>query len=212
MNGHWKNVYVRIGLLMKKDKMKLQNRGLTSQEKTEVKVFLLGNPIVQVKKSAIKADENGTAIENAKKWAKNHSQEIIRSDIGKVVFASSGVRNSLSHKFSQRKLDAVQAIPSAIKLGKVVSISDDFDGKPIKNIILVAPVQIGDNEKCFLCIRLVKNVGNDSRLHIHEVFDTDGLKNTAIPFQTPGTDLTARPQRGIAIYINILRDILDVKS
>ena len=38
------------------------------------------------------------------------------------------------------------------------------------------------------------------------------LLNTAIPFQTPGTDLTARPQRGIAIYLNILRDILDVKG
>jgi len=185
---------------------------VSSKEKTEVKAFLLGNPIVQVKEGAIKADENGTAIENAKKWTKNHAQEIIRSDIGKVVFDCGGVRNSLSHKFGQRKLDAVQAIPAAIKLGKVVSISDDFDGKPIKNIILIAPIQIGDNERNFLCIRLVKNIGNDNRLHIHEVFDTDDLKNTAIPFQTPGTDLTARPQRGIAIYLNILRNILDVNS
>jgi hypothetical protein len=39
-----------------------------------------------------------------------------------------------------------------------------------------------------------------------------GLKNTAIPFQTPGTDITVSPQRGIAIYINILQDILAVKG
>jgi hypothetical protein len=202
---------IRLGLPVKKVEMKLENKVLTAKEKTEVKAFLLGNPIIQVKEGAIKADENGTAIENAKSWAKKHSQEIIRTDIGKVVFNSGGVRNSLSHKFGQRKLDAVQAIPAAIKLGKIASISDDFDGKPIKNIILVAPIQIGGNERSFLCIRLVKNVGNDNRLHIHEVFDTGDLKNTAIPFQTPGTDLTARPQRGIAIYLNILRDILDVK-
>ena len=109
-------------------------------------------------------------------------------------------------------MDAVQAIPAVIKDGKVVSILDDFDGKPRKNVILVAPIQIGNNEKSFLCIRLVKNTGNDNRLYIHEIFDTGDLKNTAIPFQTPGTDLTARPQRGIAIYLNILRDILDVKE
>jgi len=192
--------------------MKLQNKVLTTKEKIEVKAFLFGPPIIQVKERAIKADKNGTAIENAQKWAKNNAQVIIRSDIGKVVFDSGGVRNSLSHKFSQRKLDAVQAIPTAIKAGKVVSISDDFDGKPKKNIILVAPIQIGNNEKGFLCIRLVKNIGNDNRLHIHEVFDVGDLKNTAIPFQTPGADLAARPQRGIAIYLNILRDILDVNG
>jgi len=191
--------------------MKIKSKVLTAKEKAEVKVFLLGAPVIQVKEGAIKANENGTAIENAKRWAKNHTQEIIRSDIGKVVFDSGGVRNSLSHKFGQRKLDAVQAIPVAIKTGKIVSVSDDFEGKPIKNIILAAPIQIG-NERSFLCIRLVKNIGNDNRLHIHEVFDIDDLKNTAIPFQTPGTELTARPQRGIALYLNILRDILDVKG
>ena len=192
--------------------MNLQNKKLTVPEKIEVKSFLLGTLIIQVKKEALKADEDGTAIENAKKWAKIHSEEILRQDIGKVVFNSRGVRNSLSHKFGQRKLDAVLAIPASIKIGKVVSITDDFDGKPIKNIILAAPIQIGNNERSFLCIRLVKNVGNDNRLHIHEVFDMNDLKNTAIPFQTPGTDLTVRPQRGIAIYLNILRDILDVKK
>jgi len=106
----------------------------------------------------------------------------------------------------------VQAIPKVIKIGMVVSVSDDFDGKPIKNVILAAPIKIGDNERAFLCIRLVKNIGSDNRLHVHEVFGVEDIKNTATPFQTPGTDLTARPQRGIAIYINLLRDILDVKG
>jgi len=194
------------------ENVKFEDRVLTAAEKSDVKDFLLGDPIIQVKEGIIKADECGTAIENARKWVKTHSEDVIRSDIGKVVFDSGAVRNSLSHKFGQRKLDAVQAILTAIKTGKVVSISDDFDGKPIKNIILVAPIKIGHAEKSFLCIRLVKNIGNYNRLYIHEVFSMNDLKNTAIPFQTPGTDLTARPQRGIAIYINILRDILGVKG
>jgi hypothetical protein len=155
--------------------------------------------------------KRGTVIENAKKWAKNHTQDILREDIGKVVFDVGGVRDSLSHKFGKRKLDAVQAIPAAIKRGKVVRISDDYEGKPIKNVILIAPIQI-DTDKSFLCVRLIKNIGNDNRLHIHEVFDIMDIKNTAIPFQTPGTDITVSPQRGIAMYINILQDILAVKG
>jgi hypothetical protein len=43
----------------------------------------LGNPIISVKTGIIKADENGTAIQNAQKWAKDHAQEILRPDIGK---------------------------------------------------------------------------------------------------------------------------------
>jgi hypothetical protein len=189
----------------------LQSKQLTRAEKTNIRSFLLGDPILIVQSGIIKADESGTAIGNAKNWAKAHAQEIIRPDIGKVVFDEGGVRDSLSHKFGQRKLDAVTAIPAAIEKGKIVNISDDFEGKPIKNIILIAPIQIGA-EKSFLCVRLVKNIGHDNRLRIHEVFDLGDIKNTAIPFQTPGADLTARPQRGIAIYINILRDILDVKG
>jgi hypothetical protein len=64
--------------------------------------------------------------------------------------------------------------------------------------------------KRFSVLILVK--GNDNRLRVHEVFDLGDIKNTAIPFQTPGADLTARPQRGIAIYLNILRDILNVNE
>jgi hypothetical protein len=188
----------------------VQNKHLPDIEKREVKQFLLGEPVSKVQSGVIKADKGRTVIQNARKWAENHAQEIERQDIGKVVFDAGGVKDSLSHKFSQKKLDAIQSVPSAIEYGKLIQISDDFDGKPIKNVILVAPIQIND-EKNFLCIRLVKNIGNNNRLHIHEVFNQEDLKNTAIPFQTPGADLTARPQRGIAIYLNILRDILSVK-
>jgi hypothetical protein len=189
----------------------LKNKYLTMAEKTKIRSFLLGEPIITVQSEIIKADESGTAIENARNWAKAHSQEIIRPDIGKVVFDEGGIRDSLSHKFGQKKLDAVQAIPAAIEKGEIVSFADDFMGKPIKIVILIAPIRIG-TEKSFLVVRLVKNIGHDNRLRIHEAFDLEAIKNTAIPFQTPGADLTVRPQRGIAIYINILRDILDVKE
>jgi hypothetical protein len=189
----------------------LQEKRLTDEEKAEVKEFLLGMPVITVLSGLIRADETGRAIKNAIRWANAHTQEITRQDIGVVIFDAGGVRDSLSHKFGQRKLDAIQAIPKSLEMGKVINISNDFDGKPIKNVILVAPIQI-DNDKNFLCIRLVRNIGSDNRLHVHEVFDMENIKNTAVPFQTPGVDLTTHPQRGIAIYLNILRDIFNVKG
>ena len=39
--------------------MKIQNKVLTAKEKIEVKAFLLGDSIIQVKEEAIKADKTG---------------------------------------------------------------------------------------------------------------------------------------------------------
>jgi hypothetical protein len=191
--------------------VEIKEKTLTIAEKLMIKKFLFGDPIIIVKSGGIKADTSASAIENAINWAKVHAEEIIREDIGMVVFNEKGVKNSLSHKFGQRKLDAIQAIPCAIKQGKIARISNDLDGKPVKNIFIVAPIQI-DAARSFLFVRLVKNIGDDNRLHVHEVFDLDDTKNTAIPFQTPGTDQTASPQRGIAIYLNILQDIIFVNT
>ena len=190
--------------------MIIKNKKLTNEEKVIIKDFLLGDFVIYVKEGAIKANKNNLAIENAKIWVRKHSRIITRPDIGKVIFNANGVKNSLSHKFGQRKLDAVQAIPVGIEKGKIISISDDLNGKPIKNIILAVPIKIGKNERSILCIRLVKNIGDDNRFYVHEVFDIADIKNRAIPFQTPGTKLTVSPQRGIAIYLNLLQEILDV--
>jgi hypothetical protein len=75
----------------------------------------------------------------------------------------------------------------------------------------MAPVQIA-SEKVVLAIRLVKNIGDDNRFYIHEVLDLPGEKNKDNTLQTLGTDLTARPQGGIALYKNILHEILSVKE
>jgi len=190
--------------------MKVENKKLTKIEKFNVRAYLLEGTAIHVKEGVIKANKYGSAIENAKKWAKEHSQIIIRPDIGIVIFNENGVKNSLSHKFGQRKLDAIQAIPTCIKTGKIIDISDDLNGRPIKNIILTSAIKIGRNERSFLCVRLIKNIGDNNRLYIHEVFNVGDIKNRAIPFQTPGANNMVSPQRGIALYLNLLRDILFV--
>jgi hypothetical protein len=188
-----------------------RNIKLTDAEKKAVQVFLSGDPAIRVRSGAIKADHEGTAIENARKWADLHKQTIIREDIGNVIFNGKGVKDSLSHGFGQRKLDAVQAIPEAIKLGKIVNVSTDFSGKPQKNIILMSPIQIG-GDKSILAVRLVKNIGDENRFYIHEVVDIPDTTKKGNTIRPPALDLTAHPQGGIALYLNLLQDIFDVKG
>ena len=186
------------------------NKELSDDEKKEVREFLSGNHIITVQSGIIKADHEGTAIENACKWAELHKQIIIRKDIGNIIFNKKGVKNSLSHGFGQRKLDAIQAVPKVIKSGKIVKISNDHYGKPQQNVIIMAPIVVG-NIKSILAIRLVKNVGDDTRFYIHEVIEiTEENKkgNTTRPL---ALDLTVSPQGGTALYINILQDIWNVK-
>ena len=182
----------------------------SAAKQKELRDFLLGEPVSRIRSGRIRADKTGTAIQNAQRWGQAHAELIQRRDMEAVVFSGGTVRDSLSHRFGQKKLDAVQAIPEGIRKGKVISMSADFFGKPKMHIILAAPVHI-DDQRNILCMRLVKNIGDRIRFHVHEVFDMETIKNTAIPFQTPGTGLTACPRRGIAIYLTILRNILDVK-
>jgi CRISPR/Cas system-associated protein Cas5 (RAMP superfamily) len=183
---------------------------LTDDEKAEVREFLLGKPVIKVQTGIIKAEYEITAIENARKWAEINKQIIKRNDIGNVIFNGKSVKNSLSHGFGQRKLDAVQAIPEAIRSGKVVKISSDYNGKPQKNIIIMAPIQVGKN-KSILAVRLVKNIGDDTRFYIHEVVDIPEDNKKGNTIRPPALDLTANPQGGIALYISILLDIWNVK-
>ena len=187
------------------------NKELSDAEKVAVREYLSGAPVIEVRSGIIKADHTGTAIENARKWAELRKQNILREDIGNVIFNGRGVKDSLSHGFGQRKLDAVQAIPNVIKSGKIVKISSDYSGKPQKNIIIMAPIQI-DDEKSILAIRLVKNLGDESRFYIHEVVDIQNIEKKGNTIRPPAHDLTAHPQGGIALYLNILRDIYDVKG
>jgi hypothetical protein len=185
----------------------LQEKYLTDNEKKEVKAFLLGEPIIKLQSGVIKANHEGTAIKNARKWAELNKQIIFRGDIGNVIFNGKGVKDSLSHGFAQRKLDAIQAIPQAIKNGKIVKISPDNKGKPQKNIIILAPVQI-ENEISVIAIRLVKNISDEIRFYIHEVLDIK-KGNTIRP---SAHELTANPQGGTAPYLNILFDIWNVNE
>ena len=182
----------------------------TENEKKEIQFFLLGSPIIKVKSNVIRADQKGSAIKNARNWARLNEQNICRQDIGIVIFNESRVKDSLSHGFGQKKLDAIQAVPEVIKMGKIVEMSSDFYGKPKENIVIMAPIQI-EKEISILATRIVKNIGNSNRFYVHEVLDIPRLNKKGNTIRPSALDLTARPQGGTALYINILINIWDVK-
>ena len=191
--------------------MNLQKKVLSNKEKSEIKLFLLGAPVIQVKQGAIIADKYGTAIQNARKWANLNKEIIFRHDIGNIIFDERGVKDSLAHGFSQRKLDAVQAIPETIKSGKIVEVTPDNTGKPQINVIIMAPIQIGEN-RSILAVRLRKNPGDEHRFYIHEIVDLPEDNKKGNTIRPLAHDLTVNPQGGTALYINILQNILDVKE
>ena len=110
----------------------------------------------------------------------------------------------------QRKLDAIQTVPETIKSGKIVKISNDYDGKPKQNVIIMAPIMVC-KIKSILVIRLIKNVGDETRFYIHEVIEISEENKKDNTIRPSALDLTARPQGGTALYINILQDIWNVK-
>jgi len=180
------------------------------ESKELIKEYLLNNNGIILKTNVIKADHDGTAIENARKWAEQNKQIIFREDIGNVIFNVSGVKDSLSHGFGQKKLDAIPALPVVIKTGKIVCISSDFDGKPKKYIIIMAPI-IYENRKNILAVRLVKNVGDNNRFYVHEVIGMPDKNKKGNTIRPSALDLTAHPQGGTALYLNILQDIWNVQ-
>jgi hypothetical protein len=223
-NGHRKMVYVRLGLpvvgkgvqtrAMNISFDSLKEKKLTDKEKVEIHNFLQKGPIKTVKADFIKAENNKKAKEKTLEWIEKTGRKTIhREDIGEVIFDRAGVKTSFEHRIYQNKLDALPAIPDVIKKGKIIDISNDFDGKPIKNSLIIGPIQIGE-KPAILVIRLRMVKGHDNKFYVHDIFVADELvKNTG---NTIKAGSAGKPVGGssksIAHIKSILQDILIVKE
>jgi len=190
----------------------LQNKRLTLEEKIEIHNFFLQGPIKTVKAGFIKAESNKKAKEKALEWITMiGSKTIHRKDIGEIIFDRAGVKTSFEHRIYQNKLDALPAIPDVIEKGKIIDISNDFDGKPIKNTLIAGPIQIGDKPE-ILVVRLRMVKGHDNKFYVHDIFVNELIKNKG---NTIKADSTGNPvgesSKSIAYIKNILHSILNVK-
>jgi len=200
---------------MNSDKFELlKEKKLSNQEKIEIREFILRGPIKTVAEGFIKAESNKKAKEKALLWIEaTGNKTIYRNDIGEVVFDRAGVKTSFEHRIYQNKLDALPAITDTIEKGKIIDISRDFDGKPIKNTLIVAPILIGQRlEILIVRLRMVK--GHDNKLYVHDIFVMNELlknKGNTIKAGSTGNPV-GEPSKSIAHIKNILHDILTVKG
>ena len=192
----------------------MMKTSLTTEEKTEIRAFLLGAPIIQVKEGFIKEDNNKSAKEKSLEWIESTGSKIIqRKDIGDVVFDRAGVKASFEHRIYQNKLDSLPAIPETIEKGKIIDISNDFDGKPIKNTLIVAPIQIGRMLE-ILVVRLRMVKGHDNKFYIHDIFTSKELiKNTGNTVKAGSAgNPVGGSSKSIAHIKSLLLDIFTVKD
>jgi hypothetical protein len=192
----------------------LKEKRLTSKEKEEIYGFLTGEPIKILEAGFIKAENNKKAKEKTMEWIKATGDKTIRrEDIGEVIFDRAGVKTSFEHRIYQNKLDALPAIPDAIEKGRIIDISNDFDGKPIKNTLIAAPIQIGRKPE-ILVVRLRMVKGHNNKFYVHDIFVADRTaknKGNTVKAGSTGNPVGGS-SKSIARIKNILHDILAVKD
>jgi len=176
--------------------------------------FLLGDPVKKVMAGFIKAESNKKAKEKTLEWIETTGGKIInRDDIGEVVFDRAGVKTSFEHRIYQNKLDALPAIPDVIEKGVIIDISNDLDGKPIKNTLIAAPIQIGEQPK-ILVVRLRMAKGQKNKFYVHDIFIASKIlnnKGNTVKAGSAGKPV-GKPSKSIAHITTILHDILTVKG
>ena len=190
----------------------LKNKKLTLEEKIEIHNFFLECPIITVKAEFIKAESNKKAKEKTLEWiTMTGSKTIHREDIGEIVFDRAGVKTSFEHRIYQNKLDALPAIPDVIKKGKVIDISNDFAGKPIKNTLIAGPIQIGEKPE-ILVVRLRMVKGHNNKFYVHDIFVNELIKNKGNTIKAGSTgNPVGESSKSIAYVKNILHSIMNVK-
>jgi hypothetical protein len=175
-----------------------------------IRAFLLGPAVCTVSPGIIVGSDTAITRKAALAWAVTHHVVIQRSDIGDIEFSKTGVKNSLAHSFYPQKIDAIPAIPSVLEFGKIIDISPDFDGKPLTNIFLAAPIQIGTVSK-LLVVRIRKHDGGCNKFYVHDIYDVSGAKNMSDTFKPGGSAQAVGLSRSIAHVESILQIIFSVK-
>jgi hypothetical protein len=193
---------------------KIKKKRLTLKEKEDIFDFLVGEPIKTLEAGFIKAENNKKAKEKTLEWIVATGDKVIhREDIGEVIFDRAGVKTSFEHRIYQNKLDALPAIPDAMEKGMIIDISNDFDGKPIKNTLIAAPIEIGKKPE-ILVVRLRMAKGHNNKFYLHDIFIADTkAKNKGNTIKAGSTgNPVGGPSKSIAHIKSILHDILTVKG
>ena len=125
----------------------------------EIYKFLTNQPVSSIQSGQIKPDINGKLINGAVNWFRTwlsnngHNGVFHNEQLGDIVLSPRGIKNAMNHKPHPIDIQAIPALPEIMEKVKVLDVSRDDEGKPIKNIVAAAPILI-DGEKYYLVLRL----------------------------------------------------------
>ncbi|WP_367871875.1 hypothetical protein [Luteolibacter sp. Populi] len=186
-----------------------------------VREILNGAELASVEIDAIQARAGERASDAARRWlAENPQDQLARPGLGQVIFDERSIKDTLGHGFSGPKLNVLVAVPEVIGRGTLIDVSMDHGGKPIRNWILAAPVELG-GKRHLLFARLRSEVSDKAgtqgipRFYVHEVaieerlhqkIESDSLKTGAASAREVGRD------GGIELYLKLARRALGLKE
>lgn len=187
-------------------------RNFSSEQRKERKEKLLGAKVTTIVPNSIQKTQDKSARKIAEEWMKtNHPNgKVYKTEVGEVVIDSRSIKESLAHKYSQEKLDAITSLFDGFENETYLGGLKDFSNRENTwSHFFAYPVEY-NGEKGFVFCR-AKQDNNLNRLYVHEVFYDDKLKTDSL--QTAAVDdIVNRLHGGIGLYKSILIDALEYRG
>ena len=182
---------------------RLDIRSLNSEQRASTGGKLMSTTPVAVTKNTISKSGGVSAMTAARQWRGEHvgnSGITFSTEIGDVRIDSRSIKDSLSHGFSQKKLDAISSLP--VGFGKATYLGSMRDSTRVgDNHYFAYPIEYG-GERHYVFCRALQDT-NRNRFYVHEVFVAgqieSGTLQTAAPIERHG---------GSALYKAILSNVL----
>ena len=179
-------------------------------EKAFAKKHLEESEAIPVASGQIKATDEKSAIKFAAEWAEKHLP--VKLGDTEIVFDARSVKTTLSHKYSQAKLDALTSIPEGFKNAVFLGERKDFSRDRAFDSYYAYPIVYEGSRRIVFC-RAIKDP-NTNRLYLHEVFLEEKLKADSL--QTAAASVrkgpAQEPHGGIRLMKNILLDVYRVNE
>ena len=137
-------------------------------------------------------------------WNRNYPHGVeIETVIGKVVINMRGIKNSLSHGISQKKLDAIPTLKEGMEHAAYIGTIQDHDGRPIKNHYFLYKVNFDDEDNYVIC--RIKQSFERTKFYIHEVASARNfVQQKSDSLQTQPANQSYLQLRGIALYKHMI--------
>ncbi len=183
-------------------------RGLLYPKKMmeEVQKFKTSKAVlVEVGKISVSEDKAKARKRAKEEWRKKYPDDVmIPTVIGDVKITARSIKDSLSHGYGKKKLDAVLSLKEGMKSASYMDSLKDFDGDNIINHYFLYKADYGGELNYVIC-RVKENEYGAKKLYIHEVVSAKEISNA---LQTRPADNNQLQPRGIALYMDIITDFI----